>query len=128
MLNKYAKNDHKKAKDMEIFQDMLVCGRGFRYTTKNKRFRKGKSPFVNINCPPENTEVVYSNKLGNEQLFAYIDTPMQKDITIKIYSFFFYCEYDIVHLRSYQSYLLLSFVLLYSKLSLSVFVIHSLIT
>lgn len=82
LLNKYAKNDHKKAKDMQIFEDMLVCGRGFRYTTKNKRFRKGKSPFVNINCPPENTEVVYSNKLGNEQLFAYIDTPMQKDITI----------------------------------------------
>lgn len=77
-LNRYVRYDGKKAKDMQIYEDMLICGRGFRYTNKNARFGEdGKSPFENINCNPEDTEVVYSNRLGNEQLFAYIVTPMQ---------------------------------------------------
>jgi len=76
-LNEYVRYDGKKAKDMLLYEDALVCGRGFRYTNKNKRYEKGKSPFENINCNPEDTEVVYSNRLGNEQLFAYIVTDMQ---------------------------------------------------
>ena len=77
-LNKYVRYDQKKAKDMEIYQDMLVCGRGFRYTNKNEAFVDGKAPFESINCNPEDTEVVYSNRLGNKQLFAYIVTEMQE--------------------------------------------------
>jgi len=76
-LNKYVKYDGKKAKDMQIYEDMLICGRGFRYIGKNNNFKDGKAPFESINCNPEDTEVVYSNRLGNEQLFAYIETPMQ---------------------------------------------------
>lgn len=80
-LNEYVRYDGKKAKDMLLYEDVLVCGRGFRYTNKNKRYSKGKSPFENINCNPEDTEVVYSNRLGNEQLFAYIVTDMQVPVT-----------------------------------------------
>jgi len=75
-LNQYVKFAQKKAKDMEIYSDALVCGRGFRYVNKNRRFEDGKAPFEIINCNPEDTEVVYSSKLGNEQLFAYIVTNM----------------------------------------------------
>lgn len=82
ILNQYARYAQKKAKDMEIYQDALVCGRGFRYVNKNKKFEKGKSPFEIINCNPEDTEVVYSSKLGNEQLFAYIETDMMDYQTI----------------------------------------------
>lgn len=76
ILNQYVRYAQKKAKDMLIYEDALVCGRGFRYVNKNKRFKKGKAPFEIINCNPEDTEVVYSSKLGNEQLFSYIETEM----------------------------------------------------
>lgn len=76
ILNQYVRYAHKKAKDMEIYGDALVCGRGFRYVNKNRNFEEGKAPFEIINCNPEDTEVVYSSKLGNEQLFAYIVTNM----------------------------------------------------
>ena len=75
-LNQYVRYAKKKAKDMEIYGDMLTCGRGFRYTNKNAKYEEGKAPFEIINCNPEDTEVVYSSKLGNEQLFAYICTDM----------------------------------------------------
>lgn len=78
ILNKFVRYDGKKAKDMEIYGDMLVCGRGFRYTNTNDAFVEGKAPFESINCNPEDTEVVYSNRLGNKQLFAYIVTDMQQ--------------------------------------------------
>lgn len=75
-LNQYVRYAHKKALDMDIYGDALVCGRGFRYTNKNRNFENGTAPFEIINCNPEDTEVVYSSKLGNEQLFAYIVTEM----------------------------------------------------
>ena len=81
-LNQYVRYASKKALDMQIYEDALVCGRGFRYTNKNKRFEEGKAPFEIINCNPEDTEVVYSSKLGNEQLFAYIETDMMDYQTI----------------------------------------------
>ena len=81
-LNQYVRYAQKKAKDMLIYEDALVCGRGFRYTNKNKNFEDGKAPFEIINCDAEDTEVVYSSKLGNEQLFAYIETDMMGYQTI----------------------------------------------
>ena len=62
-LNQYVRYAQKKAKDMQIYQDALVCGRGFRYVNKNKNFSDGQAPFEIINCNPEDTEVVYSSKL-----------------------------------------------------------------
>ena len=75
-LNQYVRYENKKAKDMELYEDVLVCGRGFRYVNKDKKGNEDEAPFEIVNCPVENTEVVYSSKLGNEQLFAYIVTPM----------------------------------------------------
>lgn len=76
-LNKFVRYENKKAKDMLLYEDLLVCGRGFRYTNKDNKNRVNEAPFELINCPVENTEVVYSSKLGNEQLLAYIVTPQQ---------------------------------------------------
>lgn len=78
-LNKYVKYEDKTRKDQEIYEDVLVCGRGFRYVNKDASFisEDDQSPFEIINCPVEDTEVVYSSKLGNEQLFAFIVTNMQ---------------------------------------------------
>lgn len=78
-LNSYVKYENKKRKDMDIFQDMLVCGRGFRYVNKDPKGKEDEAPFELINCPADRTEVVYSSKLGNEQLFAYIVTPMTQN-------------------------------------------------
>ena len=80
ILNKYAKYEDKTKKDQDIYEDMLVCGRGFRYINKDATFvnEDDQSPFELINCPVLDTEVVYSSKLGNEQLFEYIDTTMQQ--------------------------------------------------
>jgi SPP1 family phage portal protein len=79
-LNKYVIYEGKTTKDMEIYEDVLVCGRGFRYVNKDASFinEDDQSPFELINCPVEDTEVVYSSKLGNEQLFAYIQTDMEQ--------------------------------------------------
>ncbi len=76
LLNKYVKYENKKAKDMFLYEDVLVCGRGFRYNNKDAKGKEDEAPFEIINCPVEDTEVVYSSRLGNEQLFAYIVTPM----------------------------------------------------
>lgn len=75
-LNQYVSYENKDEKDKDLYEDMLICGRGFRYINKDKKGREDEAPFEIINCPIENTEVVYSSKLGNEQLFAYIITPM----------------------------------------------------
>lgn len=82
VLNSYVKYENKKSKDMEIFQDMLVCGRGYRYINKDPKGKEDEAPFEIINCPVDRTEVVYSSKLGNEQLFAYIVTPMERTFVV----------------------------------------------
>lgn len=76
-LNKYVRYENKKAKDMLLYQDVLVCGRGFRYVNKDATKQADEAPFEIINCDPENTEVIYSNSLGKKQLFAYIKTSME---------------------------------------------------
>ena len=79
VLNKYVRYEGKTTKDLEIYEDILVCGRGFRYVNKDANFvnEDDQSPFELINCPVEDTEIVYSSKLGNEQLFGYIVTDME---------------------------------------------------
>lgn len=83
-LNKYCRFEKKQAKDMMIYEDILACGRGFRFIDTSKAFDTGDSetPFQIINCPTENTEVVYSSKLGNEQLLSFIKTEMQNIATV----------------------------------------------
>lgn len=83
ILNKYVRFENKKAKDMELYEDILVAGRGFRYINKDKKQPPDDAPFEIINCPVEDTEVVYSSGLGGEQLLAFIQTDMQKYVTMK---------------------------------------------
>ena len=82
-LNKYVRFENKKAKDMELYEDILVCGRGFRFTNKDQKTPPDDAPFEMINCPVEDTEVVYSSGLKKEQLLAYIQTDMQHLVAYK---------------------------------------------
>lgn len=104
-LNQYVRYENKQTKDLLLYEDVLTCGRGFRYVNKDPLGSEDEAPFEIINCPAEHTEVVYSSALGNEQLFAYIETPMQyfpnidpenKEIVTKPVS---YMQYD-VYLRN----------------------------
>lgn len=107
LLNKYVRYENKKAKDMEIYEDVLVCGRGFRYTNKDQKNPPDEAPFEIINCPVDSTEVVYSSGLKGEQLFSYIVTdmeqlvPSQNDKGEVIYQKQTYQEYT-VYLRNMQ--------------------------
>ena len=77
ILNKYCKYEDKKTKDMDIYEDILTCGRGFRYTNSDEPKNEDEAPFELINPEVEYTEVVYSSGIRHEQLFAFIETPMQ---------------------------------------------------
>lgn len=104
-LNLYTRYENKKAKDMLLYEDVLVCGRGFRYVDKDKKGKEDEAPFELINCPVEDTEVVYSSRLGNEQLLSYIVTPMQYTYPTEnergevVYETYDYNEYQ-VYLRN----------------------------
>ena len=76
-LNNYCKYEGKKAKDMDIYDDILTCGRGFRYVNTDKPNNEDEAPFELLNLEPEYTDIVYSSGLRKEQLFAFIETPMQ---------------------------------------------------
>jgi SPP1 family phage portal protein len=83
VLNSYVRYENKKAKDLLIYEDILTCGRGFRYVNKDGEKSQDEAPFEIINCPVEDTEVVYSSALGNKQLFAYIVTNMEEVLPIQ---------------------------------------------
>lgn len=76
-LNKYTSYENKNCKDMEIYEDVLTCGRGFRYTNTTKVTEEDEAPFELINTNVLNTEVVYSSGISGEQLCSYIQTDMQ---------------------------------------------------
>ena len=76
-LNKYVRYENKKAKDLMLYNDVLTCGRGFRYVNKDALGQEDEAPFEIINIEPENCEVIYSSELGHKQLFAYIVTDME---------------------------------------------------
>lgn len=80
ILNKYCRYEGKKAKDMQAYEYILACGRAFRYTnikpSTDMQGEEEEAPFELLNAPIADTEVVYSSKLGNEQLLSYIQTSM----------------------------------------------------
>ena len=76
-LNKYTSYENKNRKDMDIYDDVLTCGRGFRYTNVTKITEEDEAPFEIINTNVLNTEVVYSSGISEEQLCSYIVTDMQ---------------------------------------------------
>ena len=77
ILNKYTSYENKNRKDMDIYDDVLTCGRGFRYTNSTKVTEEDEAPFEIINANVLNTEVVYSSGISGEQLCSYIQTDMQ---------------------------------------------------
>lgn len=77
VLNKYTTYENKNRKDMDIYDDVLTCGRGFRYTNTTKVSEEDEAPFEIINTNVLNTEVVYSSGISGEQLCSYIQTDMQ---------------------------------------------------
>ena len=83
LLNKYVRFEGKKAKDMNCYEDVLVCGRGFVYKGYQKTTEDDEAPFEILNCNAEDTEVVYTSKLGNKQVGSYVVTSM-KHITTTI--------------------------------------------
>lgn len=76
-LNRFVRYENKKAKDLLIYDDVLTCGRGFRFKNYTKVTEDDEAPFELLNCEPENTEVIYSNQLGNKQIGSYIQTSME---------------------------------------------------
>ncbi len=72
-LNNYCSYQNKKSKDQFIFEDMLVCGRGFRFIDTAKE-KDSESPFKIINVDSNCCEVVYSSSSEHEQLLSFIET------------------------------------------------------
>lgn len=102
VLNDYVKYENKKSKDLDIYEDILVNGNGYRYTNTDKPADDDEAPFEIINCDPALTEVVYSSKLGNEQLLSFIETSMKFIVTTvdpitgaKEYQPRYYSEYTV---------------------------------
>lgn len=44
LLNKYVRYENKQAKDMLLYEDILICGRGFRYTNKDASGKEDEAP------------------------------------------------------------------------------------
>lgn len=76
-LNDLVRYEGKKTKDMDLYEDVLVSGRGYRGIFRDQKTDDNEVPFEIINCDPARTEVVYSSKIGNEQLFEFIESDMQ---------------------------------------------------
>ena len=79
-LNKYVRYQNKESKDQEIYEDVLVTGRGFRYQNKKSPIEEGEAPFEIENIDRDTCEVVYSNAIGHEQLFSVVITDMEERV------------------------------------------------
>lgn len=99
-LNKYCRYEKKRRKDLELYEDILVTGRGFRYVGSDKVGEEDEAPFELINSDPALTECVYSSQLGNKQLLSYVETSMMY-IDTKTKKKDYYSEFTI-YLRGKQ--------------------------
>ena len=77
VLNKYLNYENKAWLDLDIYEDVLVCGRGFRYNGYSKITDEDESPIELVNLNPWDVEVVYSNGINKEQLCSYVVTQME---------------------------------------------------
>lgn len=82
-LNKYCKYEDKEAKDQMNYEDVLVVGRGFRFIKQDKISEDDESPFSIFNVKRDNCEIVYSSRLGNEQLFSVVETELVETLFAK---------------------------------------------
>lgn len=75
-LNNYMSYENKNSLDLDLWEDVLATGRGFRYNNSTKISDEDEAPFEIINLDPHKTEVVYSSSINKEQLCAYVQTKM----------------------------------------------------
>lgn len=83
LLNKYCKYEDKEAKDQIVYEDVLVCGRGYKFTRQDEITEDDEAPFSISNVKKDNCEVVYSSRLGNEQLFSFAETEREETLYAK---------------------------------------------
>lgn len=76
VLNKYVSYENKNWKDLMLYEDVLTCGRAFRYNNTTKISEEDEAPFEIVNLDPWATEVVYSSGINKEQLCSYVETDM----------------------------------------------------
>lgn len=75
-LNNYMAYEDKNVLDMDLWEDVLACGRAFRYTNSTKITDEDEAPFELVNLDPWRCEVVYSSGINKEQLCSCIQTKM----------------------------------------------------
>ena len=75
-LNSYMTYEDKNNLDLELWEDVLSVGRGYRYANTTKVTEEDETPFEIVNLDPKMTEVVYSSGINKEQLCAYVQTEM----------------------------------------------------
>ena len=75
-LNDYMKYENKTQLDKELWEDVIITGRGFRFNGATKVNDEDEAPFEIVNLDPWNTEVIYSSGINKEQLCAFINTQM----------------------------------------------------
>ena len=80
-LNKYLAYENKDHKDIELLEDIVLCGRGYRYVAPDGITEDDETPFELYNIDAEHCEVVYHSGIEKKQLFAFVETPMQKVVT-----------------------------------------------
>ena len=77
-LNNYMSYEDKNVLDIDLWEDVLACGRGFRYSNSTKVTEEDEAPFELVNLDPWKCEVVYSSGINKEQLCSYIQTRMEE--------------------------------------------------
>ena len=75
-LNSYMSYINKNTLDLDLWDDVLTTGRGFRFNNSTKMTEEHEAPFESINLEPSKTEVVYSSGINKEQLCAFVQTNM----------------------------------------------------
>lgn len=70
LLNRYASDCDKAAKDVELAEWFHICGTSYRYINVDKTAVEDESPFEIFTLDPRTTFVVYSNEVGNKPLFG----------------------------------------------------------
>lgn len=74
LLNKYNTYEDKDQLDLEMYEDLFTCGRGFRYVNSSPITEDDESPYELLNLDVINTEVVYSSSANHEQLLSFVET------------------------------------------------------
>lgn len=70
ILNRYASDCDKAAKDIALAEWFHICGTAYRYINTDNDAADDESPFETFTLDPRFTFVVYSTDVGNKPIFA----------------------------------------------------------